>query len=160
MKIVLEPTIAPVVSGQPGPNGELNELLLGHLAVGLVACTGPLNPSQCDPGDTETSYLGGAVDVRVGFDIGQDPDTNQLAITLTVPDAEDIDIVVVDNPLHANELAMQTLFPQVFAPLLPTLSDTLGSIPIPEFFGLQVQPLEASRNGSFMCVYMNFQVAP
>lgn len=160
MKIDLEPTIAAVVSGQPGPNGELNELLLGHLAVRLMACTGPLNPGQCDPGDVETSYLGGAVDVRVGFDIGQDPETGQMAITLTVPAPEDITIVVTDNPLRANELAMVTLFPQVFAPLLPTLSDTLGSIPVPEFFGLQVAPVEASRNGSFMCIYMNFQVAP
>jgi len=160
MKLVLEPTIAPAVSGGPGPNGELNELLLSHLGIDLIACTGPLDPAQCDPGDTEVSYLRGAVDVRVGFDLGQDPETNQLAITLTVPNPEDIDIFVLDNPLRANELAMLTLFPQVFAPLLPTLSDTLGSIPIPEFFGLQVQPAEVARNGAFMCVYMNFQVAP
>jgi hypothetical protein len=157
MKIVLDPTIAPVVSGDPGPNGELNELLISHLEVRLVACTGPVNPAQCDPGDTETTYMIAAVDVRTGFDIAFDP-SGQLNISLTAPLLEDVRIVVVDNPLHTNELAIETLMPTVFAPLLPSLSSTLGSIPIPQFFGLSVQGVEVSRNGQFMCVFMNLVV--
>jgi len=155
MKIKLTPTICPIVTGNAGPGGALNELLISHLQVSMIACTGPVNPTQCDPGDTETTYLVGAVDVRAGFNLSFDPMSGQLVISLPAPDPQDIGVIVLDNPLGANELAIQTLIPSVFAPLLPSLSSTLGSIPLPQFFGLNIQGVEVSRNGQFMSVFMN-----
>lgn len=160
MKILLNPTIAPIVSGNPGPAGELNELLISHLEIAMVSCTGPINPTQCDPADVQTTHLVGAVDVKAGFDLSFDSGSGQLVVSLPAPDPQNITVVVLDNPLNANEFAIQTLIPTVFAPLLPSLSDTLGSIPVPTFFGLGMEGVEVSRNGEFMSVYMSFAPVP
>jgi hypothetical protein len=160
MKILLNPTIAPIVTGREGPGGELNELLISHLEISIVSCSGPVNPSQCDDGDVETMHLVGAVDVKAGFDLALDEETGQLTVSLPAPDAQNIRIVVLDNPVGANEFVIQTLIPSVFAPLLPSLSDTLGSIPVPTFFGLVMEGVEVSRNGEFMSVFMNFAPTP
>jgi hypothetical protein len=160
MKIVLNPTIAPIVTGRLGPAGELNELLISHLEIAMVSCTGPVNPSQCDAADVQTTHLVGAVDVKVGFDLSFDEQTGQLVISLPAPEPQNITVVILDNPAHANEFILQALIPTVFAPLLPSLSDTLGSVPVPTFFGLGMDGVEVSRSGQFMSVFMNFAPVP
>jgi hypothetical protein len=160
MKILLNPTIAPIVSGREGPDGELNELLISHLEITMVSCAGPVNPTQCDPADVLTTHMVGAVDVKAGFDISFDSETGQLDISLPAPAPENITVMILDNPVGANEFVLQALIPSVFAPLLPSLSSTLGSIPIPSFFGLSMEGVEVSRSGSFMSVFMNFAPTP
>jgi hypothetical protein len=36
---------------------------------------------------------------------------------------------------------------------LPDLANTLGSFPIPSFFGFQLQTVEVGRNGAFLGIF-------
>lgn len=147
LTIQIRPTIAPLVTGATGPSGELADLLIGHLKLDIVSGTAP----------SQTVHLGIVVDIRTGFNMAFDSGTGALSPTLSAPTAQNITTVILTNPLGANETNLQTLVPVLVAPVLPSLSSSLGSIPIPSLLGLQPSGVEVSKNGASMAVFMNLE---
>jgi len=148
LRIDLAPSIAPFVSANRGPNNEVAELMIGQLGINIV-----------EPG-TGTVWLHGAFDARLGMDLAFAPDGSGLAITINKPATSDVVIRVIDNPLGANEEAVETVLPNIMAPMIPSLAGALSGFPLPEFFGLRIQGVEVTRTGQFIGLYANLVAAP
>jgi Glucodextranase, domain B len=148
----LQPSTAPVLTGNLGPHGENSELRVGQLVVDL----------RDDPAfGGNTSYLKLGVDFRVGLDFQFDDVTGQLVPVISTVDVPDVTVGVISSyfPTITPE-DVQGVLPGVLAGALPLLSDTLGSFPIPSFFGLQLQGVETGRNGQFLAIFANLAVSP
>jgi hypothetical protein len=143
LKLKIEPTLAPALPGTTGPNGELAELIVSHLLVKVQTINGA------------TTYATIAADLMAGFDITVEPGTGNLLPVLTAPDANDIAITLLTNPLGVDEATLQAVIPDLLAPLIPSLSGLLGAIPLPEFLGLQVNAVDVTRTGQFIGVFLN-----
>ena len=148
LRIDIAPTLAPVVTSDDGPNGELTELLVSHIQMNIVE-VGP-----------ETLWLEGALDVRLGMDLAFLPDGTGLAITIGEPAATDITIAITENPLGADEAAVEAVLPGIVTPLIPSLAGALSGFPLPQFFGLNIDGVDVSKNGDFLSLFANFSVAP
>ncbi len=144
LKIRIKPTMAPIVTGHTGPGGELAELLIPQLSIEVVTTSLP-----------EVVYLGGVADLKTGFNLALDAQTGSLVPTLSPPAPENITVVLINNPLYADEATLQATLPLVLGPVLPSLSSSLGAIPVPSFLGLAPTGVEVSRNGQFMSVFLN-----
>jgi cysteine-rich repeat protein len=145
----LAPTIAPVLTGAPGPLGEIAELKIAQLLADVVA-----DPNTSD----ETVLATIAVDARLGFDMSFG--AGAIALTITPPGPADLTIALLGNPLGIDETAVQSLLPAILGPLLPSLADALGSLPLPEFFGLNLQGVDVSRAGQHMAIFANLVANP
>jgi hypothetical protein len=143
LKLKIEPTLAPALPGTTGPNGELAELIVSHLLVKVQTLNGA------------TTYASIAADLMAGFDIDIEPGTGNLLPVLTAPDANDIAITLLTNPLGVDEATLQAVIPDLLAPLIPSLSGLLGAIPLPSFLGLEVSAVDVTRTGQFIGVFLN-----
>jgi cysteine-rich repeat protein len=143
LRIDVYPTLAPLVTGNDGPQGAVTELKIGQMIMEIV-----------DP-STETVWLTGGLDVRLGMDLAFLPDGSGLAITITTPQASDITIAVIENPLGANQVHVETVLPGLIQPLIPGLAGALSGFPLPQFFGLTLQGVEVERNGQFISLFAN-----
>jgi hypothetical protein len=148
LRIDIAPTLAPIVTGAAGPSGELSELKLAQVSVDIV-----------QPGP-ETVWLSGAFDVRLGLAMDFKPDGSGLAMTISTPEAADMVMTIIYNPLGTNEPELEQTLPAVFRPLIPQLAGALSGFPIPQFFGLSLQGVEVSKNGSFMALFANLTPTP
>lgn len=139
--VQLRPVLAPIVTGAPGPLGELAEMRVSHLIVDMVV----QNPDYL--------ALRLAVDVALGIDLVASP--TGLGFSIGLPAAQDVNLDILENPLNSNEVVLQA-FLSSFLPLaFPGLADALGGFPLPSFLGLELAPLEVSRAGEFMTIYAN-----
>lgn len=139
--VQLRPVIAPIVTGEPGPLGELAELRMSHLLVDMRV----VNP--------DFLALRLAVDVDLGIDLVASP--TGLGFSIGLPAPEDVNLDILENPLNSNEVVLQS-FLSTFLPLaFPGLADALGGFPLPSFLGLELDPVEVSRAGEFMTIYAN-----
>jgi hypothetical protein len=148
LRIDIAPTIAPVVTGAAGPGGELTELKIAHMGIEII-----------EPG-TGTVWLGGAFDTRLGLNMTFLPDGSGLAVSVAVPEAADMIMTVIYNPLGVNEAQLEETLPAVFRPLVPSLAGALSGFPVPQFFGLSLQGVEVSKNGSFLALFANLSPTP
>jgi cysteine-rich repeat protein len=146
LRIDVAPTIAPIVTGNAGPAGELTELKLAQVLINIV-----------QPGP-ETVWLSGALDARLGLNLTFD--SSGLAIGLTPPQLSDITLAIIDNPLGANEAQVEAVLPALIQPLIPDLAGALSGFPLPTFFGLSLQGVEVSRQGQFLSLFANLAAAP
>ena len=55
---------------------------------------------------------------------------------------------------------IQFAVPILIQGALPILSSSLGSFPIPSFFGFQLAPVEVGLNGEFLAIFADLEVAP
>ncbi|MCC6848804.1 MAG: DUF4215 domain-containing protein [Deltaproteobacteria bacterium] len=148
LRIDIAPTIAPVVTGNPGPGGELTELKIAQMSIDIL-----------DPA-TNTVWLSGAFDTRLGLNMAFLPDGSGLAVSVAVPEAEDMVMTVLYNPLGTDEAQLEQTLPAVFRPLVPSLAGALSGFPVPQFFGLSLQGVEVSKNGGFLALFANLAAAP
>jgi hypothetical protein len=148
LRVDIAPTLAPIVTGNPGPGDELAELKIAHVAVEIV-----------EPGP-EIVWLSGAFDARLGMDLDFLPDGSGLAVTLAEPAAADTTMTVIFNPLGTNEAQLETALPALIRPLIPQLAGALAGFPLPQFFGLALHGVDVSRNGQFMSLFANLAPAP
>ena len=146
LRIDIKPTLAPIVTGDAGPGGELTELKVSHIAMEIV-----------EPGP-ETVWMGGAVDTRLGMNLAFNG--SGLGITLAPPLPGNVSIAILENPLGASEAQAETVLPALIAPLIPQLAGAISGFPLPEFFGLSLQGVEVSRNGQFLSLFANLAPAP
>ena len=140
MRIDLLPTLAPLLSGQAGPGGEIGELQIPHLIAEVRS-------------DTNSLFLRVAFDFKAGLGLGFDEATGSLLFSLESVAAQDITVSILRNTLGTNETYLQFALPIALEPVLPTLGEGLGAFPLPEFLGLQLSLVELARNGQFYSLF-------
>ncbi|GBD25885.1 Anti-sigma-I factor RsgI2 [bacterium HR30] len=146
LTIRIEPTIAPVLTGNLGPNpGDLAELKLAHLLISIWSR------------DLSTLYLRGAVDARAGLQLNYVAATNSISFAISNINPSDVRTVVLQNAVGVNENDLQSIIPQLVQQFLPSLAGGLGSLPLPSLLGLQPVGVELSRLGQVITVFVNFQ---
>lgn len=150
LRIKIVPTLAPALTGNVGQNGEIAEMIISHLLIQVVS--GPAN--------NESIWGVIAADMLTSFDMVIEPGTGNLSPLLGTPAVEDISVTLLTNPLGASEATIAGVIPTLLIPVVPSLSSLLGSFPLPNFLGLAPSPVEITRVGGFMGVYMNVTTAP
>ena len=94
----------------------------------------------------------GALDLPLGMDLSFDG--TGLNITVNAPDAGDVTIAILSNPLGVNESDVENqILPGLIGPLVPSLAGALSGFPLPQFFGLAIDGVEVSRSGQFISIY-------
>jgi hypothetical protein len=88
------------------------------------------------------------------------PDGSGLAMSIGVPEASDTVMTVLYNPLGTDEAQLEDVLPSVFRPLIPGLAGALSGFPIPQFFGLNLQGVDVSKNGAFLALFANLTPTP
>jgi hypothetical protein len=146
MRIDLKPTLAPFMTGNSGPSGELGELRIAQLELEVHIDDG------LHPGNSGL-IIKGAIDARAGLDLAFDELTSQL--TFTVGSATDIQISFLKNNVSANEAGVASVLNFILPDLLPSLGDGLGAFPLPSFFGLNLEGVEVTRTGQFYALFAN-----
>lgn len=144
IRIDIAPTLAPVITGEAGPQGELAELRIGHLNAQVVVDQAP-----------QQVLLELAVDARVGLDVALAG--GELSFLLGSLQPEDIDITILRNTLASDEILLDALLQQLLPLLLPSLADSLGTFPLPDFVGLSLAPVEIGKSGEFLSLFLDLQ---
>jgi hypothetical protein len=146
--IRIAPTLAPVLTGASGPAGELGELRMAQVVVEFVRDIGL---------PAETTLLALAVDTRLGLQLAFQP--GGIGFVLSTPDASDVVIALLLNPLGVQESAIQAFIPGVIASFLPDIAGALESFPLPQFIGLSIAGIEVSRNGQYYSIFADLSPA-
>jgi hypothetical protein len=148
LRLDVSPSLAPFLSGDAGPGGELAELQVPHL-VGEIREVA-----------TNHLWLALALDFTAGLGIVFDAGTGGLAFSVESVSAANITLAVTHNPLAIDPASLQTGLPPLLEPLLPTLGAGLGAFPLPSFLGLGLGAVELARTGQFLTLYANLVPAP
>jgi hypothetical protein len=146
LRIDIQPTLAPVVTGAGGPAGELADLRIGHLTARLVRAS------------NGNVLIGAAIDVRVGLDVEFTGD--QLAFTVGALLPGSLGVTIIANSIGAIDAQLSSLLLFLVPQLFPSLAGSLGSFPIPTFLGFELSPVEAGYAGEFLSLYANLVPAP
>ncbi len=140
LRVDVAPTMSPLITGAPGPGGELTLLKIAQFDIEIV-----------EPGP-ETVWMAGALDLPLGMDLAFDG--AGLNITIAAPEPGDVTIAILSNPLGVNEMDVEDeILPELIGPLVPSLAGALSGFPLPEFFGLSIDGVEVSRAGQFITIY-------
>ncbi len=140
LAIDIAPTAAPIVLGEPGPNGELATLRIGGLKTVIRTADGSNRTILELESDLPVAIDLEFVEGGVGFDF-------------VTPDAADVNIDVVENPYVVNEFLVASLIPLFLPSLLPELTASLSSFPIPALLGFELGNAEVSMAGEFFAIY-------
>lgn len=151
LRLVLEPTLAPFLTGENGPSGEIGEIRVGHYLLEVRTLPSPTGSGL---------FLRGAIDFRAGLTMTFDNLTGQLQVGIGSVAPQDITVGILDNPINTNETSLSMALPFLIAPVLPSLGDNLGAFPIPGFFGLALEGVEVSRSGPFFSLFADLVPAP
>lgn len=150
-RITLAPTIAPLITGAPGPLGELALLKVAQLNMKLfLTVSGNGNTVELEIVDV-------MLDADVGLDLGFDAAQGALVFQLAEPDPSFITAKSIENPVGADLSSLDALLPFVVGSFLPALAGGLGSFPVPSFLGLELSVLEVARNGEMLTLYADLQ---
>jgi len=144
LRFELYPTIAPIVTAEEGPAGELATLRLAHLFLTLVPV-----------GDPSTTLLRVAADAEIGLDV--DFSGGELGFPLGSP--VNVIVHVLENPFHVNEGVLQLLFGELIKVSLPTVADSLGTFPLPAFPGLELTFVDQDRDGEYLSLFFDLTPA-
>lgn len=145
--IRLRPTIAPVFTGAPGPEGELAELKIAGLAIEMEFAA------------IHEVFLTLEVDLDAGVDLAFTP--NGLEFTLTTPPPASIGMVVTRNLVNTNEAALIYTFRNLFPLFAADLENAIDSFPIPSLLGLDLESVEVARlSGGFLGIFANLVQQP
>ncbi len=147
LQIEITPTLAPIVTGNPGPGGELTELRVAQVLIEFAEPGGPV-------------WLGAALDARLGMNLDFLPDGSGLGVTLSEPSTADMSLVILDNPLGTNATQLEGALPALIRPMIPQLAGGLAGFPLPQFFGLVLDGVEVSQTGQFGSLYAKLVPAP
>jgi hypothetical protein len=142
MRIDLKPTLAPFLTGAPGPGGEIAELKIPQLQIEVhfqgYAGNGGL-------------VIRGAIDLRAGLGLTFDNQTSSLAFS--VASINDLTIAFLISNITVNEASLAQVLGFLLPDVLPALGDGLGGFPLPQFFGLSLGGVEVSRQGQFLTLF-------
>ncbi len=139
--------VAPVVTGQLGPAGELAQLKLGAIQITLRDLAEEL------PGLARFRF-----DVDVGLEAAFAG--GELGFSLSPPLPEDVAVTILNNNLGSSFSELQAVILQFLPITFPLLTDALGGFPLPDFLGLQLGLVEVERAGEYMTLYLDLAAAP
>lgn len=137
------PTVPPILTGAPGPNGELADLRMAGVLVEVISGL---------PGAAVT-HLRAALDARAAFDLIFEENGSELRVALTPPQPDDITITVLDDQLGVDEARLQQNLAGIVAEFANLVSRELGAFTLPELFGMPARGIEISRAGDFPCMF-------
>jgi hypothetical protein len=145
--IRIQPTTAPILTGEPGPSGEFAEMKIGGLEVVMAFPTWP------DP------FLILEVDLDAGLDLTF---TNAgLEFALATPASQDIGITVTTSVLSTPHAQLVAIFQSLFPFFAPELESAIEAFPVPSFLGLELDPVEVAQlDGGFIGLFANLDLAP
>lgn len=149
LRVDLKPTLAPVVSGEEGPGGEIAEIRASHLLIDIVDPTAP---------DGDKTLIQVALDARLGLSLGFQG--GELSFDLSQPTTEDVSLTVLQNEIAADEAALENLLTQLIPLVFPSLADSLGTFPLPNFLGLELGLVEVGKSGEFLTLFLDLSAAP
>lgn len=145
--IRVRPRLAPVVTGEPGPDGELARLEIAALRL------------EMEMPDLNHTFLVMELDLEAGLDL--DFTSAGLAFTLAAPGASNLDVTILENPLGTNEQLIVGVFQNLFPVFAEQLEDAIDAFPIPSLLGLELEPVEVARmNGGFLGLFANLVQEP
>ncbi|MFT4520419.1 MAG: hypothetical protein ACI9JM_002822 [Halioglobus sp.] len=147
-RLEIRPTIAPLITGAPGPGGELALLKIAQLNMSAIVT---------DPEGTDIEAADLMLDADVGIDLSFDPATGTLVFVLAEPDPSFITAKAIENPFGSDLSAVEALLPHVVGTFLPALAGGLGSFPLPSFLGLSLDVVQVARNGEMLTIYANLE---
>ena len=147
LQFVVRPTLAPIFSGDSGPSGQLATLMISHLEFSVVPVVEP-----------SVILLGGIVDVTLGVDVGYAAEG--LSFQVETPDPSNVEVILIENPLYVDTPTLELFLPSLVGVAIPTLADSLGSFPLPEFLGLQLDLIEADRVSGYIALFFDLSAAP
>jgi Glucodextranase, domain B len=148
----IQPSLAPAITGNAGPAGELVEMRMGQLVVDLR--DDPLGGSGHD-----LSYVKIAIDLRAGVDFAFAG--GELVPTISTIDPANVTVGVASSQfLTVSPEDLQDAVPILLQGALPVLSGALGAFPIPSFFGFQLDPVSTGMNGEFLAIFANLEPGP
>lgn len=155
-RIEIAPTIAPLITGAPGPASELALLKIAQLNLKII--TTVVTSSVDKQGNwtsTATDYEIADImlDADIGINLEFNLNTGSLVFELAEPEPSQITVKVIENPLHADLSTLELLLPQVVASFLPSLAGGLGGFPLPSFLGLSLDVVEVARFGEMLVIY-------
>jgi len=146
-ELLVRSDVAAIVTGNPGPAGELSEVRLAGLEVKLRDVDRNLPTLIRLEADVtlglEASFAGG-----------------ELSFALTQPAIEDIQLTFIHNQLGADEADLENVITGLFQLAIPSLASALGGFPLPEFLGLQLDLVQIDRAGEFMSLYLDLSPTP
>jgi len=137
-------TVPPILTGAPGPAGELADLRVAGLLFDVVSGSE----------GTETLHLRAALDARAAFDLDLDEAGRQLRIALTPPRPDEIAATVLDDMLGVDATRLEASLSRVVAQFVNLLSPKLGAFELPQLFGLRTTGVEISRAGRYPCLFL------
>jgi hypothetical protein len=148
MRIELRPTLAPIITGTPGPLGEIAELRVGGLAIDVLGNEAPA---------LDRLFIGGQIDFRAGLDFSFV--AGELIPSIASVQSSDIKVDLTTNLIHTDAAFVEFALQQLLPLLLPSLGNTLGAFPLPSFLGLELQSVAVEQNGEFLSIFVDL-VAP
>jgi hypothetical protein len=148
----IKPTLAPVITGNAGPAGELSQLRMGQLSIDLR--DDPLGGSG-----TNLSYLKITIDFMVGLDFAFAG--GELVPTISTISPANVTVSMESSSfLFVAPEDLQAAVPILLQGALPILTGALGAFPIPSFFGFDLAPVATGLNGEFLAIFADLEPAP
>lgn len=142
MMIRVVPTVAPYLTGAPGPQGEPAELKLSNLELVFVDLT------------DDTVWLTLGVDAPLGFDLAYDAEAGVLAPALSAPPADRVKARIKDNRIGATSDVLP-VFESLFPTFVADIGGSFAAFPLPAFMGLELEVIEVESQGSAFVLYAN-----
>jgi hypothetical protein len=141
LTIELRPEVAPIVTTAAGPGGALGELRLAGYRVTV---------KTVDPSAVLMELV---IDFTTGVDLSfQD---GGLAFGIRAPAADAFDVAITKNPLGIPDAIIEQVFEQLTPRVFESVQDALPKFPLPQFVGLNLQPVEVNRQGTGFVIYTN-----
>ena len=103
-----------------------------------------------------TRYSG--LDATLGLDI--DFVGGELQFLLGTLDLGLVTVSITENSISANETSLVNVVLTLAPSLFPSLADSLGTFPLPDFLGLQLGLVEIGKLGEYMSLFVNLTPAP
>ena len=144
--VQLRPTQAPLITGEPGPEGELLSLRTGGLRVRFWL------PAQ------QRAFLDLAVDLELGADLEFGEDGLGFHIGTFHPELAKVQ--VVSDAVGFSAQHLDDLVAALFPLSLPLVEEALGTFVLPPVAGIPLQGIEAGNVDGSIGLFLDFAEAP
>jgi hypothetical protein len=98
------------------------------------------------------------IEVTLGLEI--DFVAGELQFLLGTLDTGYVLVTITENSINASETQLTNVVLTLAPMLFPSLADSLGTFPLPDFLGLQLSLVEIGKLGEYMSLFVNLTPAP
>jgi hypothetical protein len=67
---------------------------------------------------------------------------------------------LLENPLFVDPATLDAILPALVGLAVPTIAESLGSFPIPDFLGLELSAVDIARAGDYTALYFDLSPVP